>query len=198
MNMKNLKNYFMAIACCLAATTALTSCLGDDDNSSSSINTTDITNAISNMKGDYTGKCYTLYNSSERDTTTITYTSTDSLVIENFPLKPIAMSLNNSHADLAQALLDKGTAHMAGYYGFYGSVTSFFVLPNPLNVKVTYGGQLHNVTIYFDNPSSGTTYNGVYNNGALSFTETVSGIKVDDTTLTSGMGYSYYYFTGSK
>ena len=193
--MKNLKNYFIAMACCLAATATLTSCLGDDDNSSGSINTTDLANAVSNMKGVYTGKCYTLYNASVRDTTTISYTASDSIVVENFPLKPIAMSLNNSNAELAQALLEKGTTHMAGYYGFYGSVANFFVMPNPLNVKVTYGGQLHNVTIYFDNPSTGTSYNGIYNDGTLSFSETVSGIKVDNTTLTNAMADSYFSFT---
>ena len=157
---------------CLAAL-SLTSCINDDDNDNNGLTKAQISQCLTAVVGDYSGKMiYAAKNaanlSDTQDTLDINWTiSTDTMVIvKAFPAKAIAESIWNS--DLKAALQEQNPVQdikcqMA--FVINDPYIEFILGPQKADFHVFYKEQTHTLSVYFwanysygdKDPSSGLT-----------------------------------------
>lgn len=145
---------FLSLALMFMSVFSLSSCLGNDDGEDP-ITPEEHQAAFAAVQGIYSGKVVFTkgdndWGSAATDTMDVRWDiSTDStLIISNFPMEPLAQSVNDS--TLKRALMSVGTTQVKCQTYYTKSTPPTFLL-NPYNLTfdLTYDGITHKVNVYF-------------------------------------------------
>lgn len=163
---------------------------GDDDDDNS-ISREDAIKCIDQMRGQYTGTCR-YWRALGADSATlvkdVAWTSGDSLMVKNFPLRSVASGLSDNYADLRKALGEQTTTEVVAYYGIYQvSPIAFFLTPRQVSLQVMYNNAPHLVTLAFYEASPYVYTYGRYvvtgNSPKVTFYMTLGGVYLDGKLL---------------
>ena len=195
--MKKLNRFAVVALGFLTLTSSLTSCLSDSDNKNE-ITKEQAIAAVKAMKGTYTGKVTsTLGNTQTTETTpNQTWESDVKLKIPAFRVAPIASTLDNTYADLRQALDDKKTVECTAQYSIVkleSGVTYFGLYPDNIEFDVTYGGNKHRVALAFAQAQYGGTFMTASKN--MAFSMVVSNLYLDNKRISTFPQVLYTYRT---
>ena len=129
------------------------------DNSTNDFPTTEqMRQAVSNMKGNYTGKAdvYLIENGMAQESTTVenvTWTADESITINNFPVASLAAGvLSNNELKTAMANYTTTQSLPLNYIYCYSAETNnyaFSLQPSTIQCTMEFGGLTHTVRIEF-------------------------------------------------